>query len=58
MAEVFTQINTPMSHCSVDDVPTVNWRHVGLCHIFTFCVLCCPQCFDAVGWATGRASGL
>jgi len=28
---------------------------------FVFCFLCCSdylQCFDAVGWATGRASGL
>jgi len=26
--------------------------------IFAFSALICLQCFDAVGWAAGRASGL
>ena len=26
--------------------------------IFSACYLCALQCFDAVGWAAGRASGL
>ena len=26
--------------------------------VFAFSALICLQCFDAVGWAAGRASGL
>ena len=26
--------------------------------VVVYCTVCCLQCFDAVGWAAGRASGL
>jgi len=27
-----------------------------VCHMLV--IICCLQCYDAVGWAAGRASGL
>ena len=39
------------------------WSHMALEGLYIFIVLVycrclCLQCFDAVGWASGRASGL
>jgi len=34
------------------------WVSCEICSLFLLTVIICVQCFDAVGWAAGRASGL
>ena len=52
-----------MEFVSIDVCPnsviTRQWNDVkSLCNLLCDFVLLCLQCFDAVGWAAGRASGL
>ena len=44
--------------CSLVTTLCHGGMHCTKCCLVLFCVLLCLQCFDAVGWAAGRASGL
>ena len=36
----------------------MNLREIKMHFVLKWLHYTCPQCFDAVGWAAGRASGL
>jgi len=56
--QIMLQVNWWLKQDRQTDITRINYNCIAHFSSIIIKIICCLQCFDTVGWAAGRASGL